>query len=89
MATLYEDSLKEIMDVQELRQRRGSPRGQITRIEHYFETREKTLLNHINMTELTRKRDSLLELIREHEAIHCRIEQLESAEELELNQWKT
>ena len=35
------------------------------------------------MTELTRKRDSLLELIREHEAIHCRIEQLESAEELE------
>ena len=35
------------------------------------------------MTELTRKRDSLLELIREHEAIHCQIEQLGSAEELE------
>ena len=83
MATLYEDSLKEIVDVRELPQCRGSRRGQITRIEHYFETREKTLLNHINMTELTRKRDSLLELIREHEAIHCRIEQLESAEDLE------
>ena len=53
MATLYEDSLKEIVDVQELQPCRGSRRGQITLIEHYFET--KTLLNHINTTELTRK----------------------------------
>ena len=75
MSTPYEDSLNDIENVWDLRQRRGARRGQITRIEHYFEARDKTL-NHLSLTELTRKRDSLLELIKEHETIQCRTEQV-------------
>ena len=83
MTTPYEDSPNDMEDVRDLCQRRGTRRGQITRIEHYFEARDKTLLNHLSLTELTRKRDSLLELIKEHETIQCRIEQVESGEELD------
>jgi len=66
IATFYKNTHNGIVDVRDLRQWHGARRGQITRIEHYFEARGKTL---ISLTEFTRKRNSLIELVKEHEAI--------------------
>ena len=49
----------------------------------FLKPRDKTPLKFLSLTELTRKKVNLLEIIREHEAIQCRIEQVEMDKELE------
>jgi len=86
MTDPYKDSLSVITDLTQLRLRHGSRRGQITRFDAYLTTKEAIELKNIRPSEVTRKKESLLELIKKHEAIQNRYEQIATKEDLDKEQ---
>ncbi len=71
MTTLYKEWYPAISDLKELRLRRGMKRGLITKLEHFYTTQRKI---DFKLADLTKKSESLEELIKEHDTIQCRIE---------------